>query len=259
MWGTSSNYPSIRNYAQAARMYEHTKPLRGTTDVRPLDRRSRGAKCFIEKHGDVYSIRLYNTIIVSYEPDGSFWVNHGGWVSVSTAAAISAMSPVTAWRQRGALVVSAARYNYAGGNKFIVPSGGLRFNLGASGESEPANPPVAQATKKLVDKARAKRVREYYKPVVKYIETMGAFLAGTPVATAEDAAPAGCSLPESGVIDDERAAQLAVRSLYTTYTYGSGRMYVDNAKGSTTALWRTLYDIHGVYYEQTTDLPYGKV
>jgi len=64
------DYPSIGCYAQAARLYNETKPLRNNV-TRPIGRRSKGNPCRIEKDGDVYSILLHATRVVTYRPDGS--------------------------------------------------------------------------------------------------------------------------------------------------------------------------------------------
>lgn len=262
MWGLSSNYPNIRSYAEAAREYRDTKPLRGKPDFRPLDARSSRAKSNIRKEGDDFVIQLYRTDIIRYKPDGTIILNHGGWVTPSTAGAISAMSPFTSWCSKGYLVVSTSRRtSYAdGNNRFVVPREGLEFNP----QGVPKNPPAAMLRKKRVKKDEAKKVRALFKDVPKYIKTFCALYEdGQPEQVARLHVRDFVGFAE---LSDETAAQLALNYLEYDWDYtidqAAGIYHgfsVANAKRSVAAFWSGVYKVFQVHETYEVELPYGEV
>lgn len=257
MWGTSSNYPTICNYGDAKRTYENTKPLRGRPDFRPLDARSSRAKARIEKHGDEYLIRLYNTTIVTYRPDGSFFVQHGGWCTPVTAAAMSCMSPVTAWNRSGNFVVSDGRLNYAEGTRFVVERGGLEFKRGEDGNYVPVNPPVAKKWKTRVKREEARVARKYYAEVPKMIIALSSLLAGSE--HDRTVVRPAVEIHDTPLTQKEISA-MAMSFVQDECAWLDGSIKVMSRPGtSTQKFWRHVYaelDLHETY---STDLPYGEV
>jgi hypothetical protein len=258
MWGLSSNYPSISSYGSAARVYTDTKPLRGRPDFRPLDARSSRAKSQIIKDGDDYVIRLYRTDIIRYKPDGSVVINHGGWVTPSTAGAISAMSPFTSWCRKGYLVVTPAanRWYSSGQAKYVVLNEGLVFDP----QGIPQNPPAATIKKKRVKKDEAKRVRALFKEVPKYIETFCALYrheepTNTPWFRLQ-------SLSNIADLSDEDAARLALNYLEydRVWDYGyRNRTDTAHAQRSLGVFWREAYQVFSVIETYEIELPIGEV
>lgn len=81
----------IDNYKDAEKTYNSIKPIRGrSTDVRPLARRGND-KLTIRKDGDDYIVKMYNTDIVTYHPNGD--VSFVPYASVTTGSAVSFYSP----------------------------------------------------------------------------------------------------------------------------------------------------------------------
>lgn len=259
MWGYSSNYPSINNYAEAERVYNNTAPLRGRPDFRPLDSRSSRAKSQIIKQGDDYTIRLYSTDIVTYKPDGSVFVTTGGWSTSSTRAAISIMSPLSAWSSQGytAVAVRVGRYVPVEAKRFILPRSGLLFTPDAEGQLMPVNPPTAVQRKKRVKREEAKAVRKYFKQVPVYIEAFSKAFAGghKPLVTAHSLV---CNV--SQLLDEETASNIAWVFVCEEWNYVTGkRAIVNQPKEAVAAFWRAVYDARGLVEEYEVSLPYGVV
>jgi hypothetical protein len=254
MWGISSNYPHIDSYASAKRVFDTTKPLRGT-DTRPLDQRSSRAKAYIEKRLESYVVRLYSTDIVTYYPDGSFLLKTGGWGSQTTAAAMSAMSPCTAWLSKGNFIVANRSGLYVHGQtpRFLVERGGLLFDT----KGEPVNPPVAVQYKKRVKKDVAKKVREYFKTVPPMIEAFAlAFMGGVPGDSR--GVPWERLKDWTYALDGQLTSMVAVS--YLDYDWdGTAARARYNGLGRTKDFWSDVYEQFDVIEQYGTELPYGEV
>lgn len=259
MWGTSTNYPSIFCYGDAKRTYENTKPLRGTTDTRPLERRSSRAKAFIEKHGDEYHIKLYRTTIVVYYPDGKFHLNHGNWSTSTTAAALSRMSPLTCWTSKGNLIVSTrGRFGYADGKKFVIPSGGMDFTRAEDGEFIPHNPPVAKQYKTRVKKDETKAARKYYAEVPELIKGLCGVMAGTVFKSWSGTLPT--IEVRSTPLDHDDAVEFAMRFVNRNCEWSNGQYVVSgDHKKATQEFWKHVYSALHLHERYSIDLPYGEV
>lgn len=259
MWGTSSNYPSISSYEEAKRTYEGTKPLREHPDFRPLDRRSKDAKSQIIKRGDEYIVRLYSTDIVTYFPDGSVFVSTGGWSTPSTRAAISAMSPLSAWSSKGDTAVAVRSGSYVRSQQaFLLHRDGLLFKPNAESILVPVDPPAAVLRKTRVKREEAKAARKFFKPVEAYIKAYSKAFAGGEVTTARRSDLA--KVFASGVLSDETASDLARVYLEATWDYVTRRnTYTGDAKAGCTEFWKAVYAKLNLieYYE--VPLPYGVV
>lgn len=246
MWGCSSNYPTIGSYQAAARVYADIKPLRGKPDFRPLDARSSRAKSQIIKVGDDYIIRLYNTNIVRYRPDGSVLLDCGSWVTVATATAMSAMSPYSAWCSKGNLVVRCPD------GRFIIPGAGLEIDA----QGVPKNPEVAVLRKKLVNRVLAKQVRAHFKQVPVMIRAYSAAFNGgdatnpvhRPVREADMATP----------LSEPDASAIAMGCLDWDWGYATA-VPTYSGVDTTDKFWRDVYRVFGVIEQHETPLPYGEV
>jgi hypothetical protein len=255
MWGCSSNYPSIRSYGDAARTYANTAPLRGKPHFRPLDARSSRAKSQIIKDGEDYVIKLYNTEIVRYKADGTTMLNTGGWGTATTAAAISAMSPFTAWCSKGYFVVSpSSRRMYANlKHKFIVPREGLTF----SSEGVPVNPPTAVVRKKRVRKEKAKLVRAYFKQVPKLMTAYAAAFKGGDAFNQGSRQLIKADMTEEP-LSEELASEIAMGWLKRDYHWREQK-YVYTGGAHVTGFWKQVYQVFDLVEVYEIELPYGEV
>jgi hypothetical protein len=117
------NVPRIRDYAEALRKYDNTKPIKGRADdPRPLGER---------RYVDTYSIRknvwteavecvLYKTPVVKFTTEDEIIINIDNWPSASTCQFISRLVPtVVANRVRGDVVL-----HFADNSKAMLPAKG---------------------------------------------------------------------------------------------------------------------------------------
>lgn len=258
MWGCSSNYPSISSYEEAKRIYENTKPLRGHPDFRPLDRRSIDCNSQIIKQDDRYIIKLYRTDLVTYFPDGSVFVSTGGWSTPSTRAAISAMSPVSAWSSKGDTAVAVRAGSYVRSQQaFLLPRRGLSF-VPKDGTLVPVNPPTATLRKTRVKREKARAARKFFKPVETYIKAYSRTFAGGEVATVQRTDLA--AVFASGELPDETASNSALCFLATKWDFATRRStYTGNAKSSCDAFWKAVYAALDLIEDYEVPLLYGTV
>lgn len=84
-WGNRNwDCPRLTSYDQAVYHEANVTPIRGDMQgTKPLGNRRK--KWFnIRKDGDDVVIRMHNTDVIRYKPDGDVIINNGGWVSAST-------------------------------------------------------------------------------------------------------------------------------------------------------------------------------
>lgn len=243
-----ASLPRITSYAGAQRLFNDTKPLRGTADHRPLGRRSAYAPMQILKRGEDYILRLYSTDIVTYRPDGSVLLNTGRWPTNATARAMDDTSPLTVRRRGGVVVASCAAGDFWVADKLEIDPQG-----------KPVDPPEAYATKQLVNKEKAKQVRKYFAAVPAYIQAFQAAFAG-------GQRPASCVDPYcvdpycGDPLEDDAAVQLAWEYIQTTYDRATQAYVIINAGEKPGQLfWRGMYSKYGVRQTHRIALPYGQV
>lgn len=80
----------LHNYEAALRHHDSITPIRNS-NTRPVAER-RKTHFDIRKQNDTIIVRLYTTDIVTYTPDNRVTLNMGSWPSVSTRAAIHALT-----------------------------------------------------------------------------------------------------------------------------------------------------------------------
>jgi hypothetical protein len=84
----------LPNYEAAKKHEESIVPIRGRANsVKPLSERNKDHMT-IRKEGENIVIRLYQTDVVTYQPDGEIIINNGGWQSSTTNSFINALLPV---------------------------------------------------------------------------------------------------------------------------------------------------------------------
>lgn len=159
------NMDGVRNvpdHTAAALIYDSIKPVRGTNNVRPLGPRRKKHFC-IEKDGDVYHAKFYNTRCVSYYPDGLVELHCGRYDSISTVAFIHAVSPFAAFSNKGVWVRVGAYDKH-----FKVPCNHkLQCKRDADDKWQVLNP-VQQFVKKY-NPATTKRIRAHLKPLTDWV------------------------------------------------------------------------------------------
>jgi len=167
---STAELPCLRNYLAASLKEQSISPIRGKT-LKPLGKR-RDHHMQIVRHNegtDAESIacRLYNTDCVTFHKDGRIHLNHGGWVTNSTAQFIARITPHGyVYRKDGHMLLT------YGGGTYIIPQGGLYVTAGT--QVEGAEPCSVHTTNRI----GAKRVRNMYKPFREYVLNMVKMLDG---------------------------------------------------------------------------------
>lgn len=92
-WGSRTRFGifTVVNYAAAVALHDKIKPMQSGAHkgLKPAgDRRKPQNQIRKGENGDVI-FRMYNTDVVTFEPDGQILVSNGGWVSKSTHDYIS--------------------------------------------------------------------------------------------------------------------------------------------------------------------------
>jgi hypothetical protein len=96
----------LRNYAEAARWESQVKPIRGrAVECKPLGARNK-SHANIRRESDDIVVRLYNTDIVRYKPDGSIIIRQGGYASQTTRKYLHAVLPMWFASHQGATTVA---------------------------------------------------------------------------------------------------------------------------------------------------------
>lgn len=81
------------DYAKAAAML---RTARRMEDGKPIDRNTR-----LFQRADHVAVRLHNTDIILFYPDGRVTLNTGGWKTVTTKDRINNFAPFNVWSKRG--------------------------------------------------------------------------------------------------------------------------------------------------------------
>jgi hypothetical protein len=146
---------TIRSYEQAQKF------LAGGRNK--LSRKSEN-NTWIEQRGENIAVRLHNTDVVLYKPDGGFVLDTGGWHSVTTKDRINGYAPhgVKVYSNDGIWSVygtppvkEGERYtDWANRSALCDFADGLEFDK----EGKPVNPP---ASLRLQEKALQKAIKKY--------------------------------------------------------------------------------------------------
>lgn len=174
--GVSVQYvPRVTSYAQAVRLYEKTKPIRGT-DKRPLGRRRDHHTYSIRKNADgCMELVNYNTPVVTLDPPTSdaaeapdtpqfFRIKLGGWSSVSTRQFVE--------QTLGIRTSGKGRYSvlHIRGDKYTI-KGSEELTLSLDRDGWHVHNP-AERTSYRINRKASNNVRARYKKFADYIKGM---------------------------------------------------------------------------------------
>jgi hypothetical protein len=156
--------PRVHNYADALRIHDNTKPLRGRSpEIKPLGERRDADTYHIRKHGDAIELVLYKTPVITFMPDGEvvlFVDNHN---TVSTHQFISHVLGVSAWGVRRTTVLN------INGNKYtLTEKDKLRLRKDEGGNWCVLNP--TQQWSWRLDRKAVTNVRTKYSEFYKYLK-----------------------------------------------------------------------------------------
>jgi hypothetical protein len=84
---------TLGNYAEASAWEALVKPIRGDKyNTKPLGPRNK-KHINIRKENDDIVVRLYHTDVITYHPNGTITLDHGGYMTQSTASLMVAVLP----------------------------------------------------------------------------------------------------------------------------------------------------------------------
>lgn len=126
MFETTRRVQTLRHYADAQYAYNNIKPVRGS-NVRPLGARRDKQYQVVRLGADTepysYAARLWETNVITFHPDNTIVIEHGGWATALTMAFVQSVLGIKAYRTRGACVyeVNGIKYSIKGkGSKLVL-------------------------------------------------------------------------------------------------------------------------------------------
>jgi uncharacterized protein YlzI (FlbEa/FlbD family) len=119
-YATVRHVPSALNYAQAKKIHDQIKPIRGK-DIKPLGQRRDYDQYSVKMNGEDVQFVCYRTPVVTYHPDDTITISNGGWASVSTHQFIDQVLGIRANGYRGmtALTINGKKYLIDGNSQSL--------------------------------------------------------------------------------------------------------------------------------------------
>jgi hypothetical protein len=163
-YATVQRVPQLRNYADALKKHDETKPIRGRAEeIKPLgDRRDAGAYS-IRKNGEAVELVLYKTPVITFEPSGEVVLFVDNYNTVATHQFISHVLGISASGVRHTTVL------VIGGNKYtLAKQDKLRLRRDEGGNWCVLNP--TQQWSWQLDRKAVTNVRSKYGEFYKYLK-----------------------------------------------------------------------------------------
>jgi len=211
--------PSLSGYYSAKRYHDSIKPLR-TTGIRHIGKRSSDNAMVVHMDREVVHFKLHSTNCVSFFPDGTIELNHGGWETVSTTMFMHSIAPFSVRREQNRVRVGVS------GGSYAIPREGLRIKDGVV-----LNPETE--FNYVLNKDRAKEVRARLKPVFDRAKAIMSATTPSSGLYADTPAIAAAGIAQhikNGKNEDDVLMYILKKSLGGTYLMGWGRQaYWSNA------------------------------
>ena len=164
-YATVRHVPSALTYAQAKKIHDQIKPIRGG-DTKPLGKR-RDHHQYSTKQNDRGDIEFicYRTPVVTYHPDDTITINTDGWASVSTHQFIDQVLGIRANGYRGNTVLTIKKH------KVIMDSNtGLKLRWEGFGGDWKILSEIGGAFGYRLNRKEANNVRARYKAFADYFK-----------------------------------------------------------------------------------------
>ena len=167
-YATVMNVPRVWSYAEAKKIHDNTKPIRGrNVEMRPLGNRRDANSYWVRMNGDDVEFMLYNSPVITYKPDDSVVITPDSYSTVSTHQFFAQVLGVGANAVRQNTVITlddGKRYTVSGKDT-------LTLRLNASGNWCVVEGAKAQFALHL-DRREATNVRNRYKEFITYFKGM---------------------------------------------------------------------------------------
>ena len=163
-YATVMRVPRVMNYADALKIHDGVKPLRGRSpEIRPLGDRRDADTYQIRKNGEAIELVLYKTPVITFTPEEEVVVFTDGYDTVSTHQFIARILGIPASGLRGKTVLA------INGVKVVLSNGEkLRLKRGGDGNWHPLNPTTQYGWK--LDRKAITNVRNIYVDFYKYLK-----------------------------------------------------------------------------------------
>ena len=163
-YATVMRVPQLRNYADALKKYDETKPMRGRAEeIRPLGDRRDADTYHIRKNGDAVELVLYKTPVITFEPSGEVVLFVDNYNTVATHQFIGHVLGVSAWGVRRTTVLSINNLKYT-----LAKQDKLRLSRDEGGNWCVLNP--TQQWSWRLDRKAVTNVRSEYGEFYKYLK-----------------------------------------------------------------------------------------
>ena len=160
---TVNNVPTILTHAQAKRIFEKIKPIRGR-DIRPLGARRDADTYHIRMNGDDVECVLYKTPVITFHTDDTITIKTDGWNSVSTHQFIWAITGCNCWGSRGKTVLRVGALKYVMSEQMK-----MKYKENGNGSTVWEVLTTEEQYDWRIDRQKAKEVRAKYKEFNTYL------------------------------------------------------------------------------------------
>ena len=160
---TVNNVPTILTHAQAKRIFEKIKPIRGR-DIRPLGARRDADTYHIRMNGDDVECVLYKTPVITFHTDDTITIKTDGWNSVSTRQFIWAITGCNCWGSRGKTVLRVGALKYVMSEQMK-----MKYKENGNGSTVWEVLTTEEQYDWRIDRQKAKEVRAKYKEFNTYL------------------------------------------------------------------------------------------
>lgn len=163
-YATVQRVPRVHSYADALKIHDKTKPLRGRAEeIKPLGNRRDADTYHIRKHGDAIELVLYKTPVITFEPDGEVVLFVDNYNTVATHQFLSHVLGISVGgvRRTTVLTINNSKYTLAGQDK-------LRLRRDEGGNWRVINP--TQQWSWRLDRKEVTNVRSKYGEFYKYLK-----------------------------------------------------------------------------------------
>lgn len=165
-YATVMNVPRVFSYAEAKKIHDNTKPIRGrNVEMRPLGNRRDADSYWVRMNGDDVEFVLYKSPVIVYKPDGAVVITPDAYSTVSTHQFFARVLGVgaNAVRQNTVITIGDKRYTVKGKDTLTLKMQGGNWCVVEGAKAQFAW---------HLDRREATNVRNRYKEFITYFKGM---------------------------------------------------------------------------------------
>lgn len=158
------NVPRVFSYAEAKKIHDNTKPIRGrNVEMRPLGNRRDADSYWVRMNGDDVEFVLYKSPVIVYKPDGAVVITPDAYSTVSTHQFFARVLGVgaNAVRQNTVITIGDKRYTVKGKDTLTLKMQGGNWCVVEGAKAQFAW---------HLDRREATNVRNRYKEFITYFK-----------------------------------------------------------------------------------------